>query len=103
MAKAQSAAVKAAVIPLAATTFKINNCMERDDIQRIGLTYDKGGLFYAYPEDTRKPKLTLKHLNKMKKFKAMHNMEMLKREEILTAMYGDGEGDDGGDGGGDLF
>ena len=75
--------------------------MEQDDIQRYGLTYEKGGLFYAYPDDTRKPKLTLHHLNKMKKFRAMHNMEMLKREEVLTAMYGSSDDEEGGGGGGD--
>lgn len=79
-----------------------------ENLARYNLEDSKGQLYYTNPFDTRKPRLTLKHLNKMKKFKAMHNLEMLKREEILTTMYGAPEEEGGmgggmGGGGGDLF
>jgi hypothetical protein len=49
--------------------------------------------------DTRKPVLTLKHLNKLKKMRALRMLEKLKREDLLAVMYGQPEGDDGGMGG----
>lgn len=70
--------------------------MKFENLSRLNLEHTKGALYYTNPYDTRKPKLTLKHLNKMKKFKAMHDMEMLKREKILTTMYGTGSEDTGG-------
>jgi hypothetical protein len=39
------------------------------------------------PNDTRKPKLFLRHLNRLKRIRALNKLENLKREEILTAMY----------------
>jgi len=78
-----------------------------EDLSRYNIENSKGSLHYINPSDTRKPKLTLKHLNKMKKFKAMHNLEMMKRQEMLTTMYGAPDEEAGGDmgmgGGDDLF
>ena len=50
--------------------------------------------------DTRKNKLTLKDLNKLKKLRAFRRLEDLKRQDTLGIIYG--EPDEGGDEGGDL-
>ena len=39
------------------------------------------------PNDTRKPKLFLRHLNRLKRIRALNKLENLKREDILTTMY----------------
>lgn len=38
--------------------------------------------------DTRKPGLTLKHLNKLKKIHAIRKMDVIKRNSLLSVMYG---------------
>lgn len=38
--------------------------------------------------DVRKPKLTLRHLNRLKKIRAMKRLDALKREDLLGIMYG---------------
>lgn len=50
--------------------------------------------------DTRKNKLTLKDLNKLKKLRAFRRLEDLKRQDTLGIIYG--EPADGGDEGGDM-
>jgi hypothetical protein len=49
--------------------------------------------------DTRKDRLTLRDLNKLKKLRAFRKLEMLKRQDSLAIIYGQGEGDDDGGGG----
>lgn len=51
----------------------------------------------ADPDDTRKPKLTLKMINKLKKIRATNDLENLKKESLLGVMYGIPEDDEGGD------
>jgi 23S rRNA G2069 N7-methylase RlmK/C1962 C5-methylase RlmI len=50
------------------------------------------------PTDTRKPVLTLRHLNRLKKMRALKRLENLKRQDLLTVMYA-GDEDGGGMGG----
>ena len=50
--------------------------------------------------DTRKSKLTLRAVNKLKKIKATRRLEQLKRNDMLELIYGSGGGDEGGGGGG---
>lgn len=38
--------------------------------------------------DTRKPKLTLKHLNRLKKIRQLRKLELLKRQDQFTIQYG---------------
>jgi hypothetical protein len=38
--------------------------------------------------DTRKPKLTLKRLNRLKRIRALRKLEDMKREDLLGIMYG---------------
>jgi hypothetical protein len=37
--------------------------------------------------DTRKPLLTLKHLNRLKKMRALKKLEDLKRQDLLGVLY----------------
>lgn len=39
------------------------------------------------PGQTRKPRLTLKHLNRLKKIRALRKLENLKREDLFGVMY----------------
>jgi len=39
------------------------------------------------PNDTRKPVLTLRHLNRLKRLRALDKLEGLKREDLLGVMY----------------
>lgn len=48
--------------------------------------------------DTRKEKLTLRKVNRLKKMRALDRMENLKREDLLAVMYGEPEGDPMGGG-----
>jgi hypothetical protein len=50
-------------------------------------------------DDTRKPKLMLRDINKLKKIRALKKLAALKRQDVLDLMYG-GSGDEGGGGGG---
>jgi hypothetical protein len=50
--------------------------------------------------DTRKEKLTLRKINKLKKMRALDRMENLKREDLLAVMYGEPAGDPNAMGGG---
>jgi hypothetical protein len=45
-------------------------------------------------DDTRKPKLTLKQINRLKKIRSTKNLEMAKKQELLGIMYGQGSGGD---------
>lgn len=46
--------------------------------------------------DTRKPQLTLYHLNKLKKMRAARQLENLVRRDVLNLMYGQPSEDTGG-------
>lgn len=39
------------------------------------------------PNDTRKPRLFLRHLNRLKRVRALDKLEGLKREDLLDVMY----------------
>lgn len=44
--------------------------------------------------DTRKPKLTLKMINRLKKIRSTKNLEMVKKQGLLGVMYGIGGGEE---------
>lgn len=46
--------------------------------------------------DSRKPILTLSHLNKLKKIKAVRRLDDINRRGLLKTMYGAAEDDSGG-------
>ncbi len=39
-------------------------------------------------QDTRKPEITLQHLNKLKKMRAARDLENLVRRDVLELLYG---------------
>lgn len=45
-------------------------------------------------DDTRKPKLTLRMINRLKKIRATKALELAKKDEFLGQMYGNNESDD---------
>ena len=51
------------------------------------------------PNDTRKPILTLKDINRLKRIRALDKLKNLKREDLLGLMYAAPE-EEGGMGGG---
>lgn len=64
--------------------------------------YDAGRdkLNQAKPSDTRKPRLTLRNLNKLKKMRAAQDLENAMREDTLEIIYGAPAEEAGGLGGG---
>lgn len=75
----------------------------KEDIQSVDDPNDDTGGRYS-PEDdavggldiddTRKPKLTLRMINRLKKIRSTKNLEMAKKQELLGIMYGLGSGDE---------
>jgi hypothetical protein len=52
--------------------------------------------------DTRKPKLTLRKVNRLKKMRALDTLENLKRQDLLAVMYGAPEAEAGAPPGGGM-
>lgn len=52
--------------------------------------YDPEGdkLDIARAEDTRRPRLTLRHLNKLRKIRELRQMELAAHREFVKTMYG---------------
>jgi hypothetical protein len=65
-----------------------------DFVDNFNLEYKSNGLKKV--SDSRKPKLTLYHLNKLKKIKTMRKLAQLKRNSLLGVMYGIPKEDTGG-------
>jgi hypothetical protein len=57
----------------------INNALYDPSADQVGV---------RNPGQTRKPILSLKHLNRLKKIRALRKLENLKREDLLGIMYG---------------
>lgn len=72
---------------------------EKNDNQENPLNrYDsKNDNSKATDGDTRKPRLTLRAINKLKKIRAAKELEMAQKKELLGVMYGQpaGDGDSG--------
>lgn len=69
----------------------------REDVQAVKDENEAPDNFYNPEEDdinkaslgdTRKPKLTLKMVNRLKKIRSTKNLEMAKKQELLGIMYG---------------
>lgn len=65
--------------------------MENDDVGRVDADKDSRALQL---DDTRKPKLTLRMVNRLKKIRATKNLENTKKADLLNVMYGGSPGDD---------
>lgn len=49
----------------------------------------------ASKDDTRRPRLTFKHLNKMRKIRELRKLEIGAQREFVRRMYGAAEEDEG--------
>ena len=47
-------------------------------------------------QDSRKPKITLAHLNRLKKMRAARDLETLMKQDLLQLMYGAPQEEGGG-------
>ena len=76
--------------------------LDQQDIETA--LYDPAGdeVGMRVPNDTRKPVLTLKDINRLKRVRALNKLKNLKREDLLGLMYAppEEEGGMGGDMGG---
>ncbi len=61
-----------------------------DDVEPSNNRYDpeQDKINHLSLEDTRKPKLTLRMINRLKKIRSTKNLEMAKKQELLGIMYG---------------
>lgn len=64
--------------------------MRLDDIQDQAQLQDPAQDEFTaqHVHDTRKPAITLLHLNKLKKMRAARNLENLVRRDVLELLYG---------------
>lgn len=62
----------------------------------VDLANDKQEQFKL--SDTRKPKFTLRHLNKLKKMRAAEDLERMMRMDTLEIIYGASEAEGAGGG-----
>jgi hypothetical protein len=67
--------------------------MRYDDFSRIKLNEvyidpNEDEFMKAHSDDARKPRLTLRHINRLKKIRAMSNLENVKKSSVISAMYG---------------
>jgi len=58
---------------------------ELDDFSKAELT------------DTRRPRLTLRHLNKLRKVRELRRLEQAAHQDFVRQMYGASEEEEGGD------
>jgi hypothetical protein len=68
----------------------INRHMRWDNLQDQAQRYDPALDRFNQAEimDTRKPAITLLHLNKLKKMRAARDLENLVRRDVLELLYG---------------
>lgn len=69
---------------------------DSDDLQTAYYDPATDELQKRHLADTRKPVLTLRHLNRLKKVRALQNLESVKRQDLLAIMYGAPADDSGG-------
>jgi hypothetical protein len=80
---------------------KITEVVDPNNLSNYDVNDDK--INTRSRDDTRKPKLMLKDINKLKKIRALKKLAALKRQDVLELMYGTSDGDDGGGFGGPSF
>jgi hypothetical protein len=66
---------------------KLVEFLDQQDLETAYYDPSEDELETRTPSDTRKQKLTLKHLNRLKKVRALRKLENLKREDLLGIMY----------------
>lgn len=65
--------------------------MRADQLDATYYTPQDDQFGQAQLDDTRRPRITLKHLNKLKKMRAARDIENLVRRDTLQMLYGTGE------------
>lgn len=70
--------------------------LDDKELTRYHLENQNGTLYYKDINHTRVPRLTLKHLNKLKKIQAVKDFELIKRQSIVQTMYAPKEEEGGG-------
>lgn len=73
---------------------KLNELFESDDFGQPSMKTTNDKLAQLKIDDTRKPKITLKKLNSLRKLREFKKFEDLKRQSLVSIMYGGG-GDTG--------
>lgn len=66
----------------------LNNSMRASEIDATYYSPEDDRFAIQSIDDTRKPRLTLQHLNRLKKMRAARNLENLVRRDILGLLYG---------------
>jgi hypothetical protein len=69
--------------------------MKADDLDAQYYSPENDQYTQQQLRDTRKPKITLQHLNKLKKMRAARQLENLVRRDVLELLYG-APGEEGG-------
>jgi hypothetical protein len=80
---------------------KINEVVDPNNLSNYDVNADKVNT--RSRDDTRKPKLMLRDVNKLKKIRALKKLAALKRQDVLELMYGSAGGEDDGGFGGPSF
>lgn len=66
---------------------KLTEFLDQQDIDTAIYDPSQDEVGVRTPQDQRKPKLSLRHLNRLKKVRALRKLENLKREDLLGIMY----------------
>jgi len=66
---------------------KLNEFLDQQDLDTAIYDPSRDEIGVRTMSDTRKQKLTLRHLNRLKKIRALQKLENLKREDLLGIMY----------------
>ena len=62
--------------------------MKQSEIERNPYKTDNDQITMNHEKDTRKPKLTLKALNNLRKMREMRRFEELQHQEFVERIYG---------------
>jgi hypothetical protein len=62
--------------------------MIQDEIENPYKSENDDEISKLHPDDTRKPKLLLKTLNKLRKMKELRQFEKVKQQEFIELLYG---------------
>lgn len=71
---------------------KITEVVDPNNLSYYDVNDDKIGT--RQKDDTRKPKLLLRDVNKLKKIRALKRLSAMKRQDVLELMYGGAAGGD---------
>lgn len=75
---------------------KLTEFLDQKDIETAIYDPSQDQVGVRNPGQTRRARLTLKHLNRLKKVRALRKLENLKREDLLGIMYSPPEEAGGG-------